>query len=234
MHRGVLHFYIDVSGVVEGTYDVQERHVAIDPAFYTHLQKQEEDNISQFLALLEVVPTTKRKRAQPFMDFTKSKILTSAEYTQGCKEVLAQCLAHEVETKQKATVKEANRETRLREKEERQRDVRERAIAKEAQRQERQWLESEKKMDGGHRRCQGAGRVPTNAVTSLQVSPSNMSDVPFSSAYFWLLSNNSMNPLSTPLNCPSYFYNQLLVPHLFLEGTTTLNLNESNVNGRIP
>ena len=74
----------------------------------------------------------KRKRAKPFMDFTKSKILTSTEYMQGCK-VLAQRLAHEAEAKRKATVKEENRETRLREKEERQREVRERAIAREAQ-----------------------------------------------------------------------------------------------------
>ena len=48
--------------------------------------------------------------------------------------MLAQQLAHEIEAKQKATLKEANRETRLGEKEERQREVQERAIAREAQR----------------------------------------------------------------------------------------------------
>ena len=71
----MLHFYIDVPSADDSTYDVWERHVAIDLAFHAHLQEQREDNISQFLALLEVIPVTKRKRAQPFMDFTKTKIL---------------------------------------------------------------------------------------------------------------------------------------------------------------
>ena len=80
-YRGVSHFYIDIPSADNSTYDVQKRHVPIDPTFHAHLQEQEENNISQFLALLEVILATKRKKAQPFMDFTKSKILTSAEYT---------------------------------------------------------------------------------------------------------------------------------------------------------
>ena len=130
----VPHFYVDVPCADKSTYDALEWHVAIDPEFHAHLQEQEENNISQFLALSEVILTTKRKRAQPFMDFTKSKILMSAAYTQRCEDVLAQRLAHEVETKCKAALKEANRETRLRKKEERQRGVWERTIAREMQR----------------------------------------------------------------------------------------------------
>ena len=84
------HFYVDVPGADNSTYDVLERHVAINPTFHAHLKEQEEDNISQFLALPEMIPATKRKRAEPFMDFTKSKILTSTEYTQRCEDVLAQ------------------------------------------------------------------------------------------------------------------------------------------------
>ena len=140
----VPHFYVDVPCTDESTVDVEDRHVPIDPAFHAHLQEQEEGNISHFLALPEVIPMTKRKRAQPFMDFTKSRILTSADYTQRCEDVLAQRLAHEIEAKQKAQLKEANRETRLREKEEHARGVRERAIAREAQQLERQRLESER------------------------------------------------------------------------------------------
>ena len=36
-HRGVPHFYIDVPGADDSTYDLQEHHVAIDPTFYAHL-----------------------------------------------------------------------------------------------------------------------------------------------------------------------------------------------------
>ena len=81
-------------------------------------------------------------------------------------------------------VKEANRETRLREKEERQREVRERAIAREAQWQKQQRLESERRADGGCKGHRGAGRVPTNAIAPPQMSPPNMPDVPFSSTHF--------------------------------------------------
>ena len=145
------HFYVDIPRADDSTYDVQQHQIPIDPMFHAHLQEQEEDNISQFFALPEVIPATKRKRAQPFMDFTKSKILTSAEYTQRCEDELAQRLAHEAEAKQKAALKDTNRETRLREKEEHQREVRERTIARKAQRQERQCLELERRGAGGHR-----------------------------------------------------------------------------------
>ena len=228
------HFYVDVLGADDSTYDVLERHVPIDPAFHAHLQEQEEDNISQFFALPEVILVTKRKRTQLFMDFMKSKILTSAEYTQCYKDVLAQRLAHEAETKRKAVLKEANRETRLREKEERQREVRERAIAREAQRQERQRLESERRATNGRRRCQGAGGVPIDAVPTAPLSPPSLPNVPFASPQIWLPPNTSLNPLSTPLNPPGYFYNLLLLPHLFLGGASSLSVNDNNVNDRIP
>ena len=62
------------------------RHVSIDLAFHAHLQQHKEENISRFLALPEVISARKRKRQQPFLDFTRSKILTSTTYTQGCED----------------------------------------------------------------------------------------------------------------------------------------------------
>ena len=176
----------------------------------------------------------KRERAQPFMDFTKSKILTSAKYTQCCEDVLAQRLAHEAEAKRKVALKEANRETRLREKEERQREVREHAIAREAQRKERQRLGLERRAVGGRRGRRGAGRAPIDAVPTPPLSSPSLSNVPFASPQIWSPPNNSLNPLSTPLNPPGYFYNRLLLPHLFPEGASSLSVNDSNVKGRIP
>ena len=107
-------------------YNVHERNVPIDPQFHTDLEEHNND-ISQFLALHEVIPTRKRKRQQPLLDFSRSKILTSLAYTQACKELLAQRTSREVEAKRKQAEKEANRESRVREKEEQQGQVRERA-----------------------------------------------------------------------------------------------------------
>ena len=47
------------------------RHVPIDPTFHAHLQYHQGDNISNFLALPEVIPAMKRKQAQPLLDFSK-------------------------------------------------------------------------------------------------------------------------------------------------------------------
>ena len=100
----------------ESNYNIRERHVPIDLAFHTHLQEQQEEDINKFFALPEVIPARKKKQQQHFLDFTKSKILTSVAYTQGCEEVLAQRLAHEAEAKRKVVEKEASREIMEREK----------------------------------------------------------------------------------------------------------------------
>ena len=161
------------------------------------------------------------------MDFTKSKILTSAAYSQRCKDILTQRLAHEAEAKRKAAFKEANRETRLREKDERQRGVREHAIAREAQRQERQRLELERRPTGwcGGRRHAGAASV--EALPTTPLSPPTLPPNPFGAPQIWQPQHASLNP-------PGYFYNPLLLPHLFPGGTSSMSVNDNNVNGRIP
>ena len=112
------HYYVDVHHAKESTYDVYEYNVSINPQFHANLEEHN-NNTSQFFALPKVIPARKRKRQQPLLDFSKSKILTSLAYTQGCEELLAQRTLREAEAKRKQDEKEANRESRLREKEER-------------------------------------------------------------------------------------------------------------------
>ena len=70
-------------------YEVEERHIPINPTFHAYLQDHEEDNIIDFLAFPEVVPAMKRKQVQLLMDFSKSKILTFLAYTKACEQLLA-------------------------------------------------------------------------------------------------------------------------------------------------
>ena len=119
----LTHFYVDVQHAEDSTYEIEERHIPIDPTFHAHLQDHQEDNISNFLALPEVIRAIKRKRAQPLLDFSKSKILTSLAYIEACEQLLAQRSAHEAEAKRKGAKREATRESRLKAKEERQRQV---------------------------------------------------------------------------------------------------------------
>ena len=153
----------------DSTYEIEERHVPIDPTFHAHLQDHEEDNISNFLALPEVIPAMKRKQAQPLLDFSKSKILTSLTYTEACEQLLAQRSAHEAEAKRKAAEREASRESRLKAKEEHQRQVQERTQAREVKRHERERLQAEKLATGGGRRCRTTEGSIANGVAPAQV-----------------------------------------------------------------
>ena len=73
------HYYIHVPHIEKSTYDVHELNVPIDLQFHADLEEHNND-ISQFLALPEVIPMRKKKRQQPLLDFSKSKILTSLAY----------------------------------------------------------------------------------------------------------------------------------------------------------
>ena len=90
---------MDVLHIEESIYNVCERHVFINRGFYAYLQEHHKDNITQFLALPKVIPTRKKKQQWPLLDFTKSKILTFAAYTQSSKELLAQRVVHQAEAK---------------------------------------------------------------------------------------------------------------------------------------
>jgi hypothetical protein len=68
---------MDVPNPKEITYDATEQHVQINPMLRAQLQAENEQDISHFLALPEIIPTKNRKRQQPLLDFTQSWILTS-------------------------------------------------------------------------------------------------------------------------------------------------------------
>ena len=85
-----LHYYVDVPNAQDNTYDACNMSVGIDLGFHAQLQEENEHDISTFLTLPELIPARKRKRQQPLLDFTRSKILTSQAYTEGCERLLAQ------------------------------------------------------------------------------------------------------------------------------------------------
>ena len=175
----LTHFFVDLQHAEDSIYEIEERHVPIDPTFHAHLQDHQEDNISNFLALLEVIPAMKRKRAQPLLDFSKSKILTSLAYTEACEQLLAQKSAHEAEAKRKAAEREATRDSRLKAKEERQLQVQERAQAREVKRRERERLQAEKLAEklatsGGRRRRTTEGSIATKGSVANGVAPAEV------------------------------------------------------------
>ena len=119
------HYYVDVPNSEESAYQACDRNVQIDPEFQHHLQKESETrDIIRFLALPEIILARQRRRQQPLLDFTKSKILTSHTYTKTCERELAQKEATQVEVKRKAELREATKETRQKEKEEQQLQIR--------------------------------------------------------------------------------------------------------------
>ena len=141
-----VHYYVDIPDGHESMYSASERNVRIDPEFQAHLQEEHEEDISTFLALPEIIPAKKRKRQQPLLDFTRSKILTSATYTQGCERLLAQREALANEAKRKAAEREATKEMRRKQKEDHQLQIRQRKAERELKRQERQRLEAERRV----------------------------------------------------------------------------------------
>ena len=112
---------VDIPNSKESAYQACDRNEPLDLGFQEHLQEGcEAGDINTFLALPEIIPTRQRRRQQPLLDFTKSKILTSHMYIESCEHVLAQKEATQAEAKRKAELREATKETRRREKEEHQ------------------------------------------------------------------------------------------------------------------
>lgn len=89
LHATTRHYYVDVPDPHESNYEACEQHVSIDPTFKEVLEKDNEGDISQFLCLPELIPAKKRKRQQPLLDYTHSRILTSQDYMQGLEDLVA-------------------------------------------------------------------------------------------------------------------------------------------------
>ena len=104
--------------------------------------------------------------------------------------------------------------------------MRECVVAREASRQEQQCLEAEKRTSAGRRRRYTTSSVRSQSVTPLQMSVPNMPEA-LPSTHLWL-GGPSFNPLVAQVN-PSYFYNPMLLPHVFLGSSSTLNVTDGNV-----
>ena len=113
-----VHYYMQIPNGDENTYQLEDRNVEIDSQFQRQLQEEEQiGDISGFLVLHEIIPGRQRKFQQPLLDFSKSKILTSHDYTKGCQRILAQKEATLAKARQKAEETQTMKETRRKEKE---------------------------------------------------------------------------------------------------------------------
>ena len=166
-----VHYYVDVSNNEESAYQACDRNVPLDPGFQEHLQEEcEARDISTFLALPEIILARQRRRQQPLLDLTKSKILTSHTYTKSCERVLAQKEATQAEAKRKGELQKATKETRRREKEEHQLQVRARKEARSAKKQE-------KVRSPAERRLCGTSRSRNGSVLATPGSPPRTPDI---------------------------------------------------------
>ena len=160
----LLHFYVDVADGHKSTYAACDRSVPIDPNFQARLRENDDHDISSFLVLPELIPARKRKRQQPLLDFTRSKILTSQEYTEGCERLLTQRKANQEEARRKAVDREATKEQRRKEKEEKDLQVRARKEARAAKKLESERLQAERRarrQGGGCGRACGSDEGPS-------------------------------------------------------------------------
>lgn len=133
-------------GTDDGTHEVDDGVVNIDPDFQSTLQEQQtQQSFSSFLELPEVIPARKRKQQQALLDFRQSKILTSEEYISACEQLLARRQETEAAAKRRVAERAANKDVRRREKEERLAGINQRKSAREAKRQEKDRLQTEKR-----------------------------------------------------------------------------------------
>ena len=103
------HYYVDVPNREDSNVDSNDQHVSIDPEFRAELDSRQEGNISDFLRLPELIPAKKRRKQQPFLDYTQSLILTSGDYIRGLQEVLAKKEAVVAVVKQEKKIRKRQR-----------------------------------------------------------------------------------------------------------------------------
>ena len=148
-----VHYYVNVPHCEDSAYTASEMNVENNTQFPHHLQEHcGTTDISTFLVLPEIIPPRELRRQQPLLDFTKLKILTSHAYTESCERVLTQKQATQAEAKRKAQIREATKETRRQEKEEKQVQVRARKEARVAKNVEKERALVEKRAHTRRRR----------------------------------------------------------------------------------
>ena len=176
-HEQAPHYYVDVADAHESTYDACDRNVAIDADFDAQLRQEREHDITTFLALPELIPARKRKRQQPLLDFTRSKILTSQAYTEGCERLLAQRGAYQEQAKRKAANREVTKEQRRKEKEAKDLQVQARKDARAAKKLETERLQAERRArrEGGR---QDRGCASEGGRTSVPGDEAHMLPAP--------------------------------------------------------
>ena len=110
------HYYVDVLNREDNNVESNDQHISIDPQFWAELDSRQEENISEFLRLPELIPAKKRRKQQPLLDYTQSRILTSRDYIRGLEEVLAKKEAVAAVAKKRKEDKKETKEQRKLEK----------------------------------------------------------------------------------------------------------------------
>ena len=168
---------MNVPDAHESTYPVCDWNVGINLDFQAQLREDDHHDISSFLVLPELIPARKRKRQQPLLDFTRSKILTSQAYTEGCERLLAQREANQEQARRKAADREATKEQCRKEKEKKDLQVRARKEARAAKKLKTECLQAERRArrEGGG--C-GRGRGSDGGQSSAPGDEAHMVPAP--------------------------------------------------------
>lgn len=74
--------------------------------------RENEQNISNFLSLPEIIPAKKKNRQNPLLDYTSSRILTSRNYITEIEDILAKKESTAATAKKKKEDKNATKEQR--------------------------------------------------------------------------------------------------------------------------
>lgn len=157
------HYYVDVPNSHESDYATCEQHVGIDPSFREEVERENNRDINQFLCLPEMIPAKKRKRQQPLLDYTHSRILTSEDYMKGLEDLLAKKEEVAAAAKKKKDEKEATKEQRKLAKEQAQKNKEERAAERARKKEEKARQQREKVPGRRGRAAEGDNMLPPQA-----------------------------------------------------------------------
>ncbi len=122
----------------------------------------------------KLIPAKKRRRQQPLLDYTSSRILTFRDYVKGLEELLAKKEATAAAAKKKKEDKEATKEQRKALKEQQKKDKEERAQERARKKQEKEMERLTKRASGSGRGRRGRMEPPLQSADSVTCIPETL------------------------------------------------------------
>ena len=204
----ICHFYVDVSNPEENNYDLNDKHIIIDPEFREELKRRNDSNINEFLSLPELILTKKRRKQQPLLDYTKNIILTSRDYIKGLEELLAKEDATAAAAQKKNEEKEASKEQCKLQQEQRQKEKQDHAAQKAQKKQKREMQQLTKRRYRGTAdhddTIAGANEFPSTSDTpnAVQQGTNGLHSLQQAIMQQWTLLQPSFLPPMQPAMTP--------------------------------